>query len=167
MRRRCWIAAAIAVKFMLLFTLVGCGPGGMSILDSLNLKGEARFVVGDQVYAVAEVGFGSLDSGTSAAEISLSRRFPEGSVSAEDIEALSAIDIVLVSGDGDRVSPPEITLRPTAGENGNGYVVLEFDLGGEESAEKKWVLEWPEHDPMTINDPAMNAEAEAEAESRN
>jgi len=144
----------LALSLLATVALAGCGPGGQSLLDSLNLKGENRYTVGDQVYAAAEIGYDS-----QRMEISLYRRFPEGQVSTEDVDALSAIDgIELTDEAGDVIPLSTVSIRPTAGESGLGYVVLVFPLDSTQYMEHTWSLQWPGYDPLQVNDPASDAE---------
>jgi hypothetical protein len=124
------VAAALAAS--------GCD----SLVNRLNLLGQTRYTVGDQVYGIEEVAWTA-----SRLEISLVRAVPVGQIDESDAEALAAVEgIVVVDGTGDRVGVSEVETRPD--EHEQGFVTLVFDVTGHD---EPFTLEWPAHDPYAVS----------------
>ncbi len=150
MRIRHIIIALLAVASLTLaMSAAGCGA---DTVGGINLKGEARYTVGDQVYAVTESGFGD-----GIFELSLERRSPAGSVAQGDADAVAAVDgIALESGDGEQVPLGTTRLRPDAGGEGKGYVVLVFAVDNDAFFSQTWTLVWPGHEPLVVSNPGLD-----------
>lgn len=124
--------------------------GQLQLMDRLNLLDELRYTVADQVYGVVELGFDQ-----SSFQMTVEPRIPDDRADESDVNAIDAVDdIVLVSDTGARFPLTKVTLRPGAGEQGRGQIVLLFDLSTYEGypGTERWMLEWPGHEPHLAND---------------
>ena len=119
--------------------VLGCS----ALVNSLNLLGQTRYTVRDQVYGIEEVMWT-----VSRLEVSLVRAVPGGQVDESDAEAIAAVEgIEVVDGAGERIPVSDIDAQPD--EHENGFVTLVFDVTGHEGP---FVLEWPDHEPFPIGE---------------
>jgi|GEM_PF-5656590 len=133
-------AALLIVLLALALTGSACGPDGL--VSRLNLLGQERFTVGDQTYGLEQVVYTS-----SEVELAFVRAVPSGQIDQSDADAIAAVaGIELVDADGGRVPVREVIARPQ--EHESGLVVLIFDVSGHP---EPWMLEWPGHEPYSIN----------------
>jgi hypothetical protein len=138
--RAVWVIVSMVALAVLAVAASGCD----SLVNRLNLLGQTRYTVGDQVYGIEMI---QVTTQTRVG-VSLVRAVPVGQIDESDAEAIRAVEgIVLVDAAGQRIPPREVVAQP--GEHESGFVTLVFDIAGHEGP---FVLEWPGHEPFDIGE---------------